>query len=330
VYRGVAKVMEALTMLWGADTWGDLPYTQAITEEAEPVFDTQQSIYTALLALLDGAITDLGGAGAGPGEFDLIYGGDKQKWIRVAHTLKARIHLHLAERLGAAEYTAARTEALAGLASTADDFKSLHTSATSERNMWAQFQTTSFGPDLVAGSTLVNIMIAQADPRLPEYFGRNELGGFGGYDVTTQATPPNQISPIVGSGRTDDDTFSQPLITYYENQLILAETNFRITGAAAAAPFLNTVRAAFSKGPIAAPTLNDIMTEKYILLYQNVEVWNDWKRTCLPARSPARNQTVIPGRVFYGETEEQTNANTPPSTAQSLSSVRNWNDPNAC
>lgn len=335
VYRGVAKVLEALAVLWGTDTWGDLPYSAAVADEAEPAFDTQQSIYAALLTLLDGAITDLNGAGTGPADFDLIYGGDKQKWIRVAHTIKARIHLHRVERLGAAEYTAARTEALAGLASVADDFKSAHTSATSERNMWAQFQTTSFGPDLVAGSTLVNIMLAQNDPRLPEYFGRNALGGFGGYDVTTQATPPDQISPIVGSGRTDDETFSQPLITYHENQLILAETNFQIAGggaagAAAAAPFLNTVRNAYGKGSILAPTLNDIMTEKYILLYQNVEAWNDWKRTCLPARSPARNQTVIPGRVFYGETEEQTNSNTPPSTAQSLSAVRNWNDPNAC
>ena len=32
--------------------------------------------------------------------------------------------------------------------------------------MWAQFQNTSFGADLVAGSALVDLMKAQNDPRL--------------------------------------------------------------------------------------------------------------------------------------------------------------------
>jgi hypothetical protein len=197
--------------------------------------------------------------------------------------------------------------------------------------MWAQFQLTSFGNDLVAGSILVNIMNADNDPRRPEYFGLNPLGGYGGFDITTQATPQNQVSPIAGSARTDDPTFAQPLITWEENQLILAEANLLKTGgnAGLALPFLTAVRAAHGKGAVAA-TLNNIMTEKYITLFQNVEAWNDWKRTCLPARLPARNKTVIPGRLFYGQTEEQTNPNTPPSTAQNLTTVRNWNDPNAC
>ena len=42
--------------------------------------------------------------------------------------------------------------------------------------MWAQFQTTSFGLDLVAGSVLVDIMKAQNDPRLPDYFAKNSHG----------------------------------------------------------------------------------------------------------------------------------------------------------
>lgn len=331
-YKGVAEVMEAITMLWGADIWGDLPYREAVTAAVTPAFDPQQQIYADLQALLTQAIADLGGAGPGPGEFDLIYGGNAARWIRAAHTLKARIHLRLVERNGAAEYLNAANEAALGLASAADDFKALHTGATSERNMWAQFQLTSFGPDLVAGSVLVNIMNAQADPRLPEYFALNALGTYGGYDVSTQATPANQISPLQGSGRTDDVEFAQPLITWEENQLILAEANLLRTGgsAAAAKPFLDAVRAVHGKGAIAVPTLNDIMTEKYILTFQNVEAWSDWKRTCLPARAPARNQSVIPGRLYYGQTEEQTNPNTPASTAQNLSTVRNWNDVAAC
>jgi hypothetical protein len=343
-YRGVAKVLEAMTMAFAADVWGDVPYAEAVTAETEPAFDDQAAVYTALLTLLDDAITDLGGAGNGPGQFDLIYGGDITKWVKTAHMLKARIHLHRVEAelagnaaFGTGNLAAARTEAAAGYTAAADDFLTLHTAATSERNMWAQFQNTAFGTDLVAGSTLADIMNAQADPRRPEYFGLNGLGAYGGYNVTTQTTPPNQISPIAGSARTDDPTFRQPVMTFEEAQLIIAEADFRLAatpalGAVAAAPELNAVRALHGKPPIAAAsvTLNDIMTEKYILLFGNIEAWNDWKRTCLPARTPAAGNTVIPGRLFYGDTEEQTNSNTPPSTAQNLATVRNDNDPAAC
>jgi len=159
--------------------------------------------------------------------------------------------------------------------------------------------------------------------------------------VTTQTTPPNQISPIQGSARTDDPEFRQPVMTFEEAQLIIAEADFRLAatpalGAVAAAPELNAVRALHGKPdiPAASVTLNDIMTEKYILLFGNIEAWNDWKRTCLPARSPASGEPRIPGRLFYGDTEEQTNSNTPASSTQNLTGAgaafRNDNDPAAC
>lgn len=342
-YRGVAKVLEAMTMMFAADVWGDVPYSEAVGTNVEPAFDEQAAVYSALLTLLDEAITDLGGAGAGPGAFDLIYGADPatqiQNWIKTAHMLKARIHLHRIEPeaagvagFGTGNNAAALAEATAGYTSAADDFRTFHTAATSERNMWAQFQATAFGTDLVAGSTLVDIMNAQADPRRPEYFGLNSLGAYGGYNVTTQATSPTVISPIAGSARTDDETFRQPIVTFEERQLIIAETQFRAGNAAAAATALNVVLNLRGKPTETAGTITlaDIMTEKYILLFGNIEAWNDWKRTCLPARTPAAGNPRIPGRLIYGDTEEQTNSNTPPASAQNLLTVRNDNDPAAC
>jgi len=72
------------------------------------------------------------------------------------------------------------------------------------------------------------------------------------------------------------------------------------------------------------------MTEKYITLFENPETWNDYKRTCLPALKPARTRSRIPGRIYYGITEEQTNSNTPSASSQNLFTFRNANDPNAC
>ena len=330
LYKGVTEVLETMNMMFATDIWGDVPYSDAVGGSSTPKFDAQMTIYDNLLKLLDQAISDMNAGGTGPGDYDLVYNGDKTKWIEAAHTLKARIYLHRVEKLGNGEYAKALTEANLGISAPANDWKTVHSSATSERNMWAQFQTTSFGNDLVAGSTLVDIMNAQNDQRLPEYSAKNPNGAYGGYNVTTQATDVKDISPIIGSGRTNNESFSQPIITYDENQLIKAEATFVTAGSAAAAPFLNAVRARYGKTAIANPTLADIMTEKYIILYQNLESWNDYKRTCLPTMHPARGKTVIPGRLYYGQTEEQTNPNTPASSAQNLTTVRNANDPAAC
>ena len=327
VYKGVLEVLEAMDVMFGADNWGDIPYREAVTNST-PHFDPQLQIYDDLLTLLDQAITDLNGSGSGPGQYDLVYNGDKTKWTQAAHMLKARIHLHLAEKRGAAEYASARTEAQLGISSPANDFKAVHSEATSERNMWFQFQLTSFGQDLVAGARLVGIMQAQNDPRLPDYFGKNSAGDYGGYDVATQKNV-GEPSPIANSGR-NVATFAQPIITWDERQLIIAETAFNMGDVVTAATALNSVRAEYGKAPIAAPTLNDIMTEKYIALFQNIESWNDYKRTCLPTLSPALGRTVVPGRIPYGFTELQTNVNAEVDPGPTLVTGRNANDPNAC
>lgn len=334
VYKGIAQVLEALLIGTAADVWGNIPYSEAVGDNPTPVFDDQMAIYAALQTLLNDAISNIGGAGNGPGAVDLFYGTSplatqKTQWIQAANTLKARYHLHTAERLGTAAYTAARTAAQAGISTPDNDLRTTHTSATSERNVWVQFQNTSgFGQDLVAGKRLVDLMLADSDPRLADYFGLNSQGGYGGFDVTTGTTDAAVVSPLAGSRRHRDD-FRQPVATWEENQLILAETNLQLSGPAAAQPFLDAVRARHGK-PSKPATLQAIMEEKYISLFQNIEVWSDWRRTCFPTLRPARGRSAVPGRLYYGETEEQTNPNTPPSSEQNLETVRNPNDPNGC
>jgi starch-binding outer membrane protein, SusD/RagB family len=329
LYKGIAEVHEAMVMMLTADTWGDVPYREAISNKTEAAFDPQLQIYDDLLALLDKAIADLNGAGNGPGSVDLVYGGDKTKWIEAAHTLKARIYLHRVEKLGAGEYTKALSEARLGISTPDNDWLTQHTSNNAERNVWQQFQTTSgFGQDLVAGSRLVEIMKAQNDPRLPQYYAQSSAGGYVGFDATTGTTPVSTVSLLRGTRETDP-TFRQPIITHDENQLIIAEALFEAGDVTNAAAALNTVRSRYSKPAIATPTLDDIMTEKYIALFQNPEYWNDYKRTCLPALTPAVGKSVIPGRFLYGQTLVQTDPQ-PATQNDNITTRRNANDPNAC
>ena len=329
VFRGVAEVMEAVDMMWAADIWGSLPYSEFAVGKTDAKFDDQMAIYASLQALLDKAIADLGGPGVGPIRFDIFYSGDKTKWIKLAHSLKARLYLHTVEKLGPGQYNLALAQANIGInaADGSDDFHGVHSTNTSERNLWFQFQLSSFGNDLVAGARLADLMIADGDPRIPDYFGKNANGGYGGQDPKS-LNDPKTVSPIAGSGRTDDPTFSQPYLNWEENQLIKAEANFQLGNTPAAQTLLDAVRAKYGKAPKPA-TLQSIMEEKYINLFQNVETWNDFKRTCYPRLIPTADAyTAIPGRFFYGTTEKQTNPNIP--AEGSLLTSRNPNDPTAC
>jgi starch-binding outer membrane protein, SusD/RagB family len=340
-FKGIAEVWEALVIGTAADLWGDIPYREASSDIDKPHYDPQLQVYDDVEAKLDQAIADLAGTGPGPATNDFVYGGDVAKWTAAANTLKARYHLHMVEVRGNSEYQKAIDAATNGIATHEGDFLTAHTTATLERNIWNQFQESSgFGDDLVAGATLVNIMNAQSDPRRAQYFGKTPNGNYGGVDVNG-SVGPNGISGIKGTR--NNGTFRQPIITSDENSLILAEANFVLHGAGAAQPFLDQERTSNGLSTIPA-TLQSIMTEKYIALFQNVEVWNDYKRTCIPALTAFPSATFgheIPGRFYYGSSEEASNPNTPSATEQlqhggdvvsgaGINGFRNPNDPNPC
>jgi hypothetical protein len=322
VYSGVAKVVEAYIVGTAADIFGDIPYSQAL-ESDTPELDEQLDVYAALQTLLDEAIADLeSGEGSGPGEFDLIYGGDAAAWAEAAHTLKARYYLHVAE-VDPSAYALALTQAQMGISSPANDFNTFQTDNTLESNIWYQFfrDRDSY---IRAGKTFVDTLVARSDPRLSEYFsaaGNGTISGAAqgaGYDPVTQSS----LSAARGA-----PGFDQPLITWEENQLIIAEAAYQTGDPGTAVTALNAVRTANGLGsisPSGGALLHEIMIEKWIALFQNIESYSDYRRTCVPNLSPAGGADAIPGRVLYAFTERNTNPNVPAPSAQPQ---RNDNDP---
>jgi starch-binding outer membrane protein, SusD/RagB family len=313
-----------------ADIWGDIPFSQAdsFSVYKTPVLDPQQTVYDDVQNLLSEGIADLQtGVGVGPQGFDLVYGGDPAKWIELAHTLKARFFLHTAEVLGAPAYQSALAEANLGISTNANDYiANFSGSQALESNPWWQFVdadgSTGRSGDLVATpSFLSTLMTSLSDPRFTDYFKPSDVG-------------TGKFSPV-----RENTTYPQPFVTFNENLLIKAEAQFQTGATGPALATLNQERAlwstatpwhsAFTLPAIGASSLNAIMTEKYIVLFQNVETWNDYKRTCIPNLTPINNTQggVIPGRLLYPLQERQTNPNVP---APSQQPARNWNDPTAC
>jgi hypothetical protein len=327
-FAGVAAVLEAWIAGMAADAWGDIPYSQAVDSTiAEPAPDPQQEVYAAVQAKLDQAIALMAATNAAvtaPGEEDLVYGGDLSKWTELAYTLKARFHLHTAEQLGTAAYQAAFDAASLGISSPENDYIPYHSTGSTETNGWFQF-TGQWVDYLSAGKFLVDLLQGSGDPRLSNYFDQNSDGDFvGAAPGEDVAVNPSPLSSVRLAG-----DFSPPYVTFAENQLILAETAWQLAGGggagnAAAQPFVNAERASLGLGGLPVTGLETIMTEKYILLFQNFEVWNDYRRTCLPALTPADGAPFIPGRATYPLSERNANSSITDDP------LRNWNDPNPC
>ncbi|MCF6358331.1 MAG: SusD/RagB family nutrient-binding outer membrane lipoprotein [Draconibacterium sp.] len=103
-YVAVAKIMESALYQRLVDTYGDIPYFEAVQgfeQNTQPVYDDAQTIYNDLVIQLDSAILLLKAAEeatlAIESRFDVINGGDLVAWKQYANTLKLRVLLRQSE-----------------------------------------------------------------------------------------------------------------------------------------------------------------------------------------------------------------------------------------
>ncbi|HUQ98490.1 MAG TPA: SusD/RagB family nutrient-binding outer membrane lipoprotein [Gemmatimonadaceae bacterium] len=100
---GPGLVMRTWNFGYLTDSWGDIPYSQALKASPssdpttlKPQYDMQKDIYADFFATLDKVSKDIQASNAGSlGRADLIYSGDLLKWQRFANSLRARFAMRL-------------------------------------------------------------------------------------------------------------------------------------------------------------------------------------------------------------------------------------------
>jgi len=114
---GIGKIMEAHLMMQLVDFIGDIVWTERNDPNnfPNPNVDSGADVYAAAIALLDEAKSLLNGASAGTAT-DLYYGGDADKWIKLANTLKMRADLTVGNWQAVVDATGV-------ISSNADDFE---------------------------------------------------------------------------------------------------------------------------------------------------------------------------------------------------------------
>ena len=342
--KGVGQVLEALVIAKATDLYGDIPYSQAfdLVKYPTPVFDKQADVYTSLQKMLDDAIQNLSAAtGLGFSAQDFLYKGNVAKWKAAAYTLKARLYLHTGD------YAGAVAAAGSGIGSTAGDALVPHgTSQGVDLNQnYDFFRLTRTGDAGFDGAYLPVLMqsrIGSANTKTDETALYNHYFKVG--LTTAGALDPN----------TDNGMFAKdaphPIITFYENQLTLAEAQARLGATDRALTALNSVRAGLSGGYINGKTLSaagrrydaytladfgasglanpkklstvqtallyEIIAQRYIYFLMQYEAFNDVRRLEKASPSvqlsiPLYAGTQKPQRFIYPQNEINTNPNVP-------------------
>lgn len=330
-YEGVTNILTAFTLGEMTDVWGDVPYYEAfkadITGNRTPKYDAQQKLYATMDSLLVNAIAKLQATTSvftPTATADLIYKGaaaGREKWRRLAWTLRLRYALHLEKHNGIQPVIALLENPNAiFMASNADDFQFKFGTAASERGPRYNFESSR--GDIRAAKFLVDLMNATNDPRRPAYF--TQVGGaYVGSGPGQNLANASKMGPFYGAMDA-----VVPTVTYVEFKFIEAEARFKNNQKAAAADAYNAaVTASLAKHNVTDAawlaanaaeteqtiTLEKIMTAKYIALYLQTEVWSDWRRTGIPVLPLAANavETQIPRRFPYPLNERLYNPNMP-------------------
>lgn len=310
-YQGIASILMAANLGLLTDGFGDIPYSDAFqgADNTKPTYDSQQDIYNTIISLLSGAGAQLDAESAlYPGADDLMYGGDLDKWKKAANALLARYYLHLANN-DASNYQKALDAIDAGaFESNDDDLEVPFGSLEVEHNIWFQFLEQRPGY-ISMGKYFIDQLNALSDPRLAVYATQNDMGVYEG------AAPGDATSSsfsILGSAYASEDS-PIPVMTYVEQKFIEAEAAFNTGDMSRAATAYNDgVAASLDKFGIDDPTylatnasetsgsitLEKIMMQKYYGMLTQFESWTDYRRTGIPAITPASG-SAVPTRFLY-------------------------------
>lgn len=226
-------VMEVYTWSVLVNTFGDIPYTEALDPtNFFPKYDDAKTVYYDLLTRLDADIAALNTSAESFGSADLIYGGDVAKWIKFANSLKLRMGVLLADSDPTKAKSVVEAAAPNVFTSNSDNAVFAYTTTTPNVNPVWNNLVASGRNDYVPSTTIINMMNADNDPRRPFYFttiNGQYIGGENGSGNTfSKLSHPSDL--------VEQPDFSYTFLSYPEVEFILAEAverGYNVPGTAA-------------------------------------------------------------------------------------------------
>jgi len=271
--RAACEILRILAFQRLTDQVGDVAYTEALKgiDNLRPKYDTQKSIYTAMLTELETALKSMDVSKTNVfGSADTYFKGDVSKWKKFGYTLMLRMGMRMSDVEPASAKSWVEKAAAAGVMSTFSDIAYIkYANVTGQMNPRAsQYTDVDFatpGGDNSSGgkwaATFINHLKTTNDPRLPVI---SVVWVRSGTTYVPDNTPAKQRGMINGSLNdlpSDFDSYSEPSLLYInrgspiitmgptEAYLLLAEGAARgwIVGMTAKDAYENGVRAAMAE-----------------------------------------------------------------------------------
>jgi hypothetical protein len=330
-YMGIARIMEAWIFSLLTDTYGNVPYSEALRGKDDniyqPKFDEQKDIYAGLFAKLEEANTLLAQGGTIVATKDPLYAGDVARWRKFGNTLYLRLLLRASGRTESnaiqkiKEIVETNTANYPIFTNNAESAVLRFTTTPPYVSAFNTYRDYDFNGDNGLSQFFINTLNYWEDPRRPKWattVGSNYEGIPSGYASGNQ---PERLSAYLATLK--NEPLLGNIINYPELQFILAEAALKgyITGNPktyyeagvqnAITLWALTVPAGHLTKPgiqwIDAETteqkMEKIMLQKYFaFFFTDFQSWFEHRRTgfpTLPQGPGLQNNGIMPTRLVY-------------------------------
>ncbi len=344
--KAVARILKTYIFSFVTDSWGDVPYSQALQGNGTPVFDRQSDIYTGMLTELTEAVNQLSGSAAITG--DVIYSGNIEKWKKLANSLRMRLALQLSKKYPAAggyaavQFNAALAHPAGIITDNADNFRVVYAGGNFKSPWYALYDGRK---DFGQSETMTQLMSSVGDGR-QSAFGSSSQGVPYGHErsyidpwtsvnpnwsriLNDSYRPENGSVVILSAAETflaraeaaDRGWTSENMNSMYQQGI---NASFAQWGIPAPAPgYFTQTSVTLSQPAGTAANIKNIAIQEYIAAYPDGwRGWNLWRRTGWPSLTPAPDATnssgQIPRRYTYGQQTYGSNTNNTNAAAAAI------------
>ena len=182
--EGAARIMKAYQFHHLVDLWSDVPYTDALKGalSLRPAYSKGMVIYDSLFVEINKGINLIKTAAATvPATSDIMFGGDKTKWVQFANTVRLRMLLRMSELAAKPAFfqtnlDLTKNEAAGFITADALVQPGYSNSAGKGNPFWQRYydlsggQVSSFGDFWAPHDFAVNFYKSNNDPRLNREF----------------------------------------------------------------------------------------------------------------------------------------------------------------
>lgn len=346
--EAVATVFQCQVFQVVTDRWRDVPFTEASSYETikTPKYDTQETIYPALLEKLKVAADALGTGDDEIGSGDILLGGDLDAWRRYCNSLRLRMAMRISD-VASATAKVTVEEILGNPAKyplvDSNESNVFFTAWGTEYNEpWADYyrnRANEYG----VSETLVNKLKSLSDPRLSVYATPASANSqYVGYPNGLKAYATVSGVSKLGTRFMARDNFEgfTPYFRSSETYFEIAEASLKgyNTGTSAEEAYNKAVRLSLEENGIPEAeivsylsgsakydgTKEQLFTQLWISLFkQGMEAWSSYRRSGYPTENKVAPDSYYPGhntppfRYTYPDTELNLNpGNAKPAQAE--------------